>query len=215
MDSVVLSPDAATVTRVAEIDLNAGDVTLVFRNLPFSLDPASLRLAGSAQEKITIGTLEARLSPTDIKSNDSAVDARLRALRADREGWQVTIDALSAKQAMMIRFSQSGPEKLSPESRPLDIGQWNAAWDSVGNALAKVGDELRAARARARDIDEDMKSLDANRQRPVGRAPSRDVVAIVQTPANLAKARLELSYRVPGASLAADLRCECAGGCRG
>jgi uncharacterized protein (TIGR02231 family) len=200
IDSVLLSPDAATVTRVAEADLNAGDLTLVFKNLPFSLDPASLRLAGSAQEKITIGTVEARVSPNDIKSNDGAVEARLRTLRADREGWQVTIDALSAKQAMMVRFSQSGPEKLSPESRPLDIGQWNAAWDTVGNALAKVGDELRAGKARARDIDEDMKALEANRQRPAGKGPARDVVATVQVPASVSKARLELSYRVPGAS---------------
>jgi uncharacterized protein (TIGR02231 family) len=202
VDSVSLSPDAATVTRVAEVDLNAGDVTLLFKNLPFSLDPASLRLTGSAQEKITIGTLETRAAPNDLKSNDSAIDARLRTLRADREGWQVTIDALSAKQAMMIRFSQSGPEKLSPESRPLDIGQWNAAWDTVGNALAKVGDELRAARARARDIDEDMKALEANRQRAGAGAKGavRDVAATLQVPASVSKARLQLSYRVPGAS---------------
>jgi uncharacterized protein (TIGR02231 family) len=200
VDSVLLSPDGVTVTRVAEVDLGAGDLTLVFKNMPFSLDPASLRLTGTAQQKITIGTLEARILPTDIKSNDSAIEARLRALRADREGWQVTIDALSAKQAMMIRFSQSGPEKLSPESRPLDIGQWNAAWDTVGNALAKVGEELRAARTRAREIDEDMKTLDANRQRPAGKGPARDIVASLQVPANVSKARLELSYRVPGAS---------------
>src|SRR6476659_4748627 len=45
VDSVAVSPDAATVTRVAEVDLGAGDLTLVFKNLPFSLDPASLRLA--------------------------------------------------------------------------------------------------------------------------------------------------------------------------
>jgi uncharacterized protein (TIGR02231 family) len=172
----------------------------VFKNLPFSLDPASLRLTGAAQEKITIGTVEARVSPNDIKSNDSAIEARLRALRADREGWQVTIDALSAKQAMMIRFSQTGPEKLSPESRPLDIGQWNAAWDTVGNALAKVGDELRAAKARARDIEEDTKALEGNRQRPTAKGPARDVVATLQVAASVAKARLELSYRVPGAS---------------
>jgi uncharacterized protein (TIGR02231 family) len=201
VDSVLLSPDAATVTRVAEADLAAGDLTLVFKNLPFTLDPASLRLTGSAQEKITIGTLEARVSPNDIRSNDSAVEARLRALRADREGWQVTIDALGAKQAMMIRFSQSGPEKLSPESRPLDLGQWNAAWDTVGNALAKVGDELRAARARGRDIEEEMKALEGNRQRPANsKSPSRDVVATVQVPASAPKARLQLSYRVSGAS---------------
>jgi uncharacterized protein (TIGR02231 family) len=200
VDSVLLSPDAASVTRLAEVDLNPGDLTLVFRNLPFSLDPASLRLSGSAHEKIAIGTLEARVSPSDIKSNDSAVEARLRALRADREGWQVTIDALTAKQAMMLRFSQSGPEKLSPESRPLDIAQWNAAWDTVGNALAKVGDELRAAKARARDIDQDMKALENNRERPAARGPGRDVLASVQAPAGVGRVRLELSYRVPGAS---------------
>jgi uncharacterized protein (TIGR02231 family) len=214
IDAVSLSPDAATVTRVAELDLGSGDVTLVFRNLPYSLDPASLRLTGSAAEKIIIGAVEARVAPTDIKSNDSAIEARLRTLRADREGWQVTIDALAAKQSMMLRFSQSGPEKLSPESRPLDIGQWNAAWDTVGNALAKVGDELRAARARARDIDQDMKALDNNRERPAARGPGRDVVASLQVPAGVGRARLELSYRVPGASWqpAYDANVDTAGG---
>ena len=40
---------------------------------------------------------------------------------------------------MIVRFSQSGPEKLSPDAKPLDVADWPAAWDAVEAALAKVG----------------------------------------------------------------------------
>ena len=63
-----------------------------------------------------------------------------------------------------------------------------------------MGDELRAAKARARDIDQDMKALENNRERPAARGPGRDVLASVQAPAGVGRVRLELSYRVPSAS---------------
>lgn len=83
----------------------------------------------------------------------------------------MTLDALEAKKAMMLRFSQASPEKLSPDTKPLDIADWNGAWEIVGVALAKVDDDLRAANARARDIDEQIKALEAARLPP--RSPRR------------------------------------------
>ena len=65
-------------------------------------------------------------------------------LRAEREALQSMIEALNAKHAMIVRFSQSGPEKLSADAKPLDIGQWSAAWDMVATGLSKLADELRS-----------------------------------------------------------------------
>jgi len=199
IDSVVVRPDAAQITRVADVDLPAGATGLVFRGLPLALDPASLRVRGEAGGRLSIGSVEARLAATDTKGPDTGMDARLRNLRSEREGWQATLDALEAKKAMILRFSQSGPEKLAPETQPLEIGQWNTAWDTVGAGLAKVGDELRSARARAREIDDEIKALEAARQRPAAvQTPTREVTVLLETDGALS-GRISLTYQIAGA----------------
>jgi uncharacterized protein (TIGR02231 family) len=197
IDSVVVNPDTAQITRLASVDLSAGKSTIVFRGLPFTLDPASLRAFGEAGGRLTIRSVEVRQVPADTRG-DGAIDQKLRTLRSEREGWQVTLDALETKRAMIVRFSQSGPEKLSPDAQPLEIGQWNSAWDSVGTGLAKVGDELRSARARAREIDDEIKALEAGRgQKPLIQ-PARDVAVSIEAE-EAQTATIGLSYLISGA----------------
>ncbi|HMN74148.1 MAG TPA: mucoidy inhibitor MuiA family protein, partial [Rhodoblastus sp.] len=198
IESVTVYPDAALVTRVMEVDLPAGASNVVLRGLPMALDPASMRVSGEGSAAIGIGAVEARLAPADTKA-DTAIEARLKGLRSDREGWQTTIDALTVKSDMIKHFAQSSPEKLSAESKPLDIGQWNNAFDTVGAAFAKVGDDLRAARARAREIDEEIKAAEAARPRQQAKPPLRDVTIALDAAA-ATKAKLAVAYRVSGAS---------------
>ena len=199
IDSVVVRPNAAQVTRVADVDLPAGATGLVFKGLPLALDPASLRVTGEAGGRLSIGSVEARLTAADGKGPDTGMDTRLRNLRSEREGWQATLDALEAKKAMILRFSQAGPEKLAPDTQPLEIGQWNTAWDTVGAGLAKVGDELRSARSRAREIDDEIKALEAARQRPAPvQTPSREVTVSLETDAALS-GKISLTYQIAGA----------------
>jgi uncharacterized protein (TIGR02231 family) len=198
IDAVTVYPDAAIISRIAQADLPPGESTLVFKNLPLALDPASLRVEGEGSAKITIGGVDAEVAPADIGAPDNSIDAKLQSLRAEREGWQSTVDALSAKRAMIMRFSQSGPEKLSPEAKPLDVGQWSAAWDAVAVGLAKLGDDLRPAFAKTRQLDEQIKALEAQRQNPTqAKGATRSAIVTVVADAQ-AQARFKLSYRIGG-----------------
>ncbi len=199
IDSITVFPDAAQVTRVMEIDLPPGASTVIVKGVPIAADPNSLGASGEATGgKVAISSVEARVAPADAKPGDSSIEARLKNLRSDREGWQATIDALVGKQAMIKHYAQASPEKLSADSNPLPIDQWNAAFDKIGAALAKVGDELRAANARAREIDEEIKGLEASAGRARPKAAVRDIAIAVEAAAPT-KARLSLVYRVSGA----------------
>ena len=48
IDAVTVYPDGATVTRVIEADLPAGDSTVLAVDFPLTLDPASLRVEGAS-----------------------------------------------------------------------------------------------------------------------------------------------------------------------
>jgi len=199
IDSVIVHPDAATVTRKATIDLPPGASTIFFENLPFALDPDSLRVSGEANGRVTIGAVETRLAPAETHAPDTAIDAKLQQLRGARESLQVTLDALAAKQAMIARYSQTGPEKLGPEARPLSIGEWNTAFDAIGSAMAKTGEELRGARAKAKELDDEIRALEGGGAARAPRRPAREAAIAVES-ASGGRLQLTLAYLVANAN---------------
>ena len=197
IDTVTIYPDAAIITRLAEVDAPAGDSVLTFGNLPLGLDPDSLRVEGSAVAALTIGSVETHVAPVEARPGDDALTTKLADLRLQRAATQTTIDALQGKRAMIVRFSQSGPEKLSPDSKPLGVADWSAAWDTVGAALAKVSADLTPALDKARVLDEQIAALEAQSQAPRPQAAQR-IVTVAVNAAAAAHAALSLSYRVAG-----------------
>jgi uncharacterized protein (TIGR02231 family) len=202
ISAVIVHPDAATITREAVVDLPSGASTIMFKNLPFAMDPASLRVSGEANGRLLIGSVETRVTPAAAKQRDNAVETRLKALRGEREATQVTIDALAAKQAMITRFAQSGPEKLSPETRPLPPGEWGAAFETIGAALAKNGEGLRLANVKARELDEEIQALESGQGQVsgghAGLGPAREASVFVERE-QAGRARLVLAYLTSGA----------------
>lgn len=198
IDGVIVHPDAATVTRRATIDLPAGAATVLLKNLPFALDADSLRVSGEANGRVTIGAVEARLAPAETQAPDTAIESKLKQLRGARESLQVTLDALTAKQAMIARYSQASPEKLGPETRPLAIGEWSAAFDAIASALTKTGEELRGAHVKAKELDDEIHALEAGTGARATRRPSREIAIAVES-ASGGRLQLALSYLVSGA----------------
>ena len=199
IDAVAVYPDAALVSRIVEADLPAGSTSLVFKNLPVGLDPNSLRVTGESAGGLAIGAVEARVAAQEIKPVDNAAEARLKILRGEREAMQVTLAALQAKLSMIQRFASVGPEKLSPDAKPLEIAQWGNAFDTIASGLAKTGEELRLATLRTREIDEDIRLIEISRQAPPAKAsPAREVSVALEAGA-AGKARLTLTYRIAGA----------------
>jgi uncharacterized protein (TIGR02231 family) len=199
IDAVTVYPDAAIVTRVATIDLPAGDSILTFKDLPLALDPASLRVAGSGDAKITIGSVDSSVGPGEKKAEDSLIQAKLMSRRAERETLRARIEALEAKREMILSYSKASPGKLTLDAKPIDVNQWSAAWDTVGEALAKLGEELRPAELAAHALDEDIEALEAESQSPSPQdAPRRIASVALSTPA-ATHAKIVLSYRIAGA----------------
>jgi uncharacterized protein (TIGR02231 family) len=199
IDAVTVYPDAAVVSRVATIDLPAGDSVVVFKDLPLTLDPASLRVSGEGESKIAIGSVDANVAPAAAKTPDSAIEAKLASLHDEREALRSQIDALHAKQAMIVSYSKASPEKLTLDAKPIDVNQWSAAWDAVGAALAKLGEELRPAEARAKALDEEIKALEAERQRPSPTAEPRRMASVALSSSTATHAKIVLSYRIDAA----------------
>lgn len=200
IDGVTVYPGLAAVTRTVEVEVPAGQHTVVVAGLPQALDPNSLRVEGVSTGRLQIGSVELRTQPlAGVAPPAGEVAQRLRALQEDRARKQAEIQALAAKQAMIQAIGAQAPTILSGKERPLDPADWAKAWDAVGQGLGQVNADLAGANAALRAIDEEIAAL--GRQNAGGpRAGVARAANISVEAAEGARATLRLTYQVGGAT---------------
>lgn len=201
VDTVTVYPDGASVTRIAIVELPTGASTIVLKGLPATIDPASLRVAGKASGALSIGAVETRAAPGNPRPViDAALEEKIKALREKRDIAAARIEAAERTRAMIRRYSEASPEKLSPDGKAMDAANWPAAWTAINEQLTKVNEDIRVLSAQLRDVDGEIAALERARpQPPRPGAPVVDVTIALEAGA-ASKAELAVTYRVAGAS---------------
>lgn len=196
VNAVTLYPDAAVIQRQITVDVPAGEHEILLADLPAALDPASLRVEGSAAEKVTIGGVDFRVRANIPEADKTETQRKTRALRTERDRITDLIDAIDGRKAMIQRLAKGSENK---DAR-IDLDQWTKAIDLVGQGLKTANEELRAQRIEIERIDAEIAALEgaAARIRPPG-GNTRRVAAIAVEAGAPAKLSLTISYRVSNA----------------
>jgi uncharacterized protein (TIGR02231 family) len=198
IDGVIVYPGVAAITRVVEVEVPAGQHSIVVAGLPQALDPNSLRVEGVATGQLQIGSVEMRTQPLGgVAGSTNEVAQRLRKLQEDRQKKQAELNALTAKQAMITAIGQQAPAILTGKERPLDPGEWAKAWDAVGTGLSRTAEEITMVQAAIRAVDEEIAAI-SRQAAPNPRAGVTRAANISVEAAGPAKATLKLTYQVGG-----------------
>ena len=115
IDTVIVYPDGATITRVMRVDLAKGDATILARDFPTTLDPSSLRVAGSASVRLVVGSIDARL-PRPQPAARPELEQRFETLRDERAALDDQIAAATARRRFAERFAQQVPLGLGEKA---------------------------------------------------------------------------------------------------
>jgi uncharacterized protein (TIGR02231 family) len=210
IESVTVYPDGATVTRLVRVDLPAGDSVLRAVDFPPTLDPASLRVEGEAQARLTIGGIDARPPRAERPPADPALENRIEGLRDERARLDGKIAAASTRRRFAERFAESAPAGLGDKGEARPLTEWRAAFAAVEEEIAATDAVIREARIMERDIDRELARLEAQR---TANPPRKMEVRIDIAAEAAARATLRVSYTVRGArwSPIYDARLETAG----
>ena len=197
ISDVTLYPDAAIIKRQVTLDLPAGESEIQLADLPPSLDPASLRVEGSAGEKVTIGNVEFRLRANVPEADKTETQRKVKALRAERDRITDKIDSAENRKAMIQRLAQGGEAK----ENKLDLDQWEKAVEIVGRNLQAVNDELRGLKLEIERIDAEIAALEPPQiaGRPPAAREAKRIATIAIDAAGPTKLTLAISYRVNNA----------------
>ncbi len=198
IDSVVVYPGVAAVTRIVEAEVPAGQHVIVIPGLPQALDPNSLRVEGVSTGQVQIGSVEMRTQPLGgVAEPIGEVAQRLKKLQDDRQKRQAELQAVTAKQQMIQAIGQQAPTILGGKERPLDPAEWAKAWEAVGAGLQKAAEELTAAQSALRQIDEEIAAISRQAGGSARAGVTRAANISVES-ASGAKVSLKLTYQVAG-----------------
>lgn len=196
IDAVTVYPDGATVTRLIAIDLPAGDATLIARDFPPGLDPASLRVEGESAAGVTIGAIDARPPRAERPVIAPELEKRIEALRDERQVLDDKIAAETARKKFAERFASSVPFGLGEKGEARPLTEWRAAFGAVADEIAAADNAMRDVRLKQRKIDRELARLESE----VKTNPPRKMEVRVDLAANsAARATFRVSYTVRGA----------------
>lgn len=196
VDAVTVYPDGASVTRAINVDLPAGDNTLVLKDFPLTLDPSSLRVEGEADARLTIGAVDTRPPRAAPPVNLPELDKRIEALKDERADLDGAIAAATARRKFAERFAESSPAGIGEKGEARPLADWRAAFTAVAEEVATADAAIRDAERKQRDIDREISRLQSDRAiKPPSRLEVRiDLAAVAPT-----KATLRVNYAVRAA----------------
>jgi uncharacterized protein (TIGR02231 family) len=196
IDAVTVYPDGASVTRVITLDLPSGDTTLVAKDFPLTLDPASLRVEGEGGSQLTIGAIDARPPRPVPPVNLSELDKRSEALKDERADLDGVIAAAQARRKFAEHFAEASPAGLGEKGEARPLTEWRAAFAAIADEVASADNAIRDAQRKQRELDRQIARLEADR---TIKPPSKLEVRIDLAAAGAAKASLRVSYTVRNA----------------
>jgi uncharacterized protein (TIGR02231 family) len=196
VDAVTVYPDGASVTRIVELDLPAGENAAVLKDFPLALDPSSLRVEGEAAAKLTIGAIDAKSPRAAPPANLPELDKRIEVLKDERTNLEGAIDAANARRKFAERFADTSPTGIGEKGEARPIAEWRAAFAAVGDEIAGADAAIRDAQRKQREIDREIARLEQDRaQKP----PNKLEVRIELAAAAPTRATLRVTYAVRNA----------------
>ena len=202
--AVTVFPGRAEIVRTVEVSLPAGQSTVVIDGLPASLIPQSIRVRGTADGALLIGSVESKPHFTEgvVREEERALRAELVSLRDRRRGLDDRIAAARIQLKFIEAIGRDGPRIIDEKIAQgrFDPEAWQKALGLIGTGSAGAFEQIHKAEIEKRELHKKIAQTE-RRLNQVRTGRTATVTARINVATQRpAKARLEVSYQLPGAS---------------
>lgn len=207
IDSVIVFPSGAEVTRLAKLKITAGEHTLLFTDLPAQAVPGSIRVEGKATGRLEIGAVDTRRmlvprsDPLRLASERRAIEQEIEKLKDERGLVEADAAAASTQLQLVQKLAElpGFPVPPSPQGHPPQP-DWSALYTMIGQRSAEAHKAVLSARVRMRDID---RRIEDHEKKLAALAPAQDErteVKVAVAAGEPLDAELTIRYQVGNAS---------------
>lgn len=165
IEAVTVFPMGAEVVRVAKVQLEKGDHTLLFNDLPASAIEGSIRVEGTASGKLEIGSVDTRrvfVPRADAEAAASErrrIETEIEELRDDRALLEAQVQSAETQKTLIGNLTQL-PTRPAPTAGGERGEDWPAILALIAAGTAEAQRSLQDAQIRIRETDRKIEDLE-------------------------------------------------------
>ncbi len=205
VDSVTVFLSGAEVTRLAKVQLDKGEHTIVLGDVPASAVPGSIRVEGKATGKLDIGSVDtsrkllqrAESQAADVRRK--AIEDQIEQLKDQKTAVEADAQAAKTQKTLIANLAQLPTRPQPPSGSPPSGDDWPKILALIAQATGDASKLALEAKQKIRDIDRKVADLESQR---AALAPAKTeqtevtVHVVAQSPLD---ADLTIRYQVPDA----------------
>lgn len=205
IDAVTVFPMGAEVTRVAKVQLEKGEHTLLFQDIPASAVEGSIRVEGTASGKLEIGSVDTRrLSVPQADGEANATERRqveieLEALRDERARLDAQVQGAETQRQLISNLAQL-PTRPAPASGAERGEDWTTVLALIATGSAEAQKSIQDAQLRMRETDRKIQDLEKKLGEITPRRTERTEAKVFVVAQSALEADITLRYQVSNAS---------------
>lgn len=165
IDAVTVFPMGAEVVRVAKVQLDKGDHTITFRDLPAGAVEGSIRVEGTASGKLEIGSVDTRRLFVPQAGGEAAaterrqIETEIETLRDERARLDAQVQAAETQKTLITNLTQL-PTRPAPASGVERNEDWTAILALIATGSTEAQRSLQDAQVRIRETDRKLEDLE-------------------------------------------------------
>ncbi len=207
VSAVTVFAAGAEVTRTATVALEPGVTTILLRDLPASTIENSVRVEGSGDKPLEVGSVDTRTIFVKEAGAEGAlneterrrIETEIQTLRDERAALDGAIEAASAEKTLALNLAEL-PKSYAKAAAPAPAApDWPAVFSLIGGKVAEINKIILDAKIKQRSLDERIKVLEGRLNEQPPEETERTEVAIMVEAADALTANLVVRYQVPDA----------------
>ncbi len=182
IDAVTVYPQGAEITRVAEVEIAAGDHTLVLDDLPGDIDAQSIRVEGVSAAAVEIGSVDSKIvnitNGEEFAGRRRQLETEIQALRDKVAAFDQVAQSVEYQRRLIQDFVQRPfvVQKPSDKDMRIDSAELGNLFDLVAGRLQALDKRALDARIATRKVNKQIGDLEKKLNEL---APKKTVKAIV------------------------------------
>ena len=166
VDAVTVFLSGAEVTRAAKLNLEKGDHTIVFNDLPAETVPGSIRVDGKATGKLDIESVDTqrrfipRADQAALQAERKSIEDEIEKLRDDRSLAQGQEDAAETQKKLLGNLAELPAHPDDQPAHPVPTTDWGQVLSLIASGMADAQRSALDAQVKKRDLDRKIEDLE-------------------------------------------------------
>lgn len=200
----------AMISRTASAELAAGKHTLVFTDLPASLDRDNIQVKGTGEATLGECIFETEYFVEDVNEKKRALQKKAQDLEDKRTEINLGIDACDSEKALIDKIANfvttpagaTPAEGIGPAAAAgaaLDVGGWEKMISFYHDQHGEIRNHLLASQKALREVERDLENVSAQLESlGDGVERSRNIIKVSLAKERAGQITLDLSYVITG-----------------